>query len=197
MDWARFRRRFSVAHFQARHVQFRAMSSESPDQLDQEIAAKRAEIAQIEQALGAERNVLRGMLRAAELRPAVKMNGAPSHAARPETPAVLPSAEPPTSPRSGKPPGTLGSRWRSILGRHARTFGIGFAGPELWAANAATEGHPMSVKAVRDWLRRAAVDEHKYIERNGDTYRVSQTAVERFNLMTAEPSPEVSSDGSA
>ena len=55
----------------------------------------------------------------------------------------------------------------------------------------------MSVKAVRDWLRRAAVDEHKYIERNGDTYRVSQTAVERFNLMTAEPSPEVSSDGSA
>jgi len=100
---------------------------------------------------------------------------------------------PPT--RRGKAPGTLSNQWRTIM-EHVVLTGNRPSSPLQWSDMALVRGFNIEEKSVRDWLRRAAESEYHYIERIGDSYRVSDTAIQKFGFKTAEPPQEVPSGGS-
>ena len=112
--------------------------------------------------------------------------------------ASLPRAEAAARPTGsrGKAPGTISNQWRAIMGKVVVDGNQAWT-PDLWALAATETGHPMETKAARDWLRRAAEGPYGYIERQGEGYRVGAAAIEKFNLKTAAPPPEVPGDGAA
>ncbi len=162
------------------------------DPLDIEIAAKEATAIKLERDLDVVRVEIRTLRRAAELRPAVR-NVAP-------TKRVLYSPPPDFSAQQssgrGKAPGAISMQWRQIMGKMVAN-GNSLMAPDLWVLAASECGHEVDVDTARDWLRRAAKSDFGYIERDGDAFRVSQAAIQRFNLKAPEPPPEVTSDGSA
>lgn len=81
----------------------------------------------------------------------------------------------------GKAPGTLSNQWRAIMG--AFVVGGNFASPpETWRGIAMHAGYDIDTKTARDWLRRTAKSEHRYIQQIEDGYRVSDLAIEKFGL---------------
>ncbi len=170
----------------------------SQDPLDAEIAAKEATAVQMERDLDILRVEIRTLRRAAELRPTRKYLPPTKRVVLLNRPAV------PLSPTStshltvlrGKTPGALSMQWRSIM-RKIVANGNHFMPPDLWAVAAAECGYEVVMHSAGDWLRRAAVSEFGYIERDGEAFRVSESAIQRFNLKAPEPPPEVTRDGSA
>lgn len=79
----------------------------------------------------------------------------------------------------GKQPGTLSKEWRAVLAAHVAS-GNAFASPKDIAAHATSVGHPVEMKPTRDRLRKYL--SIGFTERDGDLYRVSQDAIERFGL---------------
>jgi hypothetical protein len=96
----------------------------------------------------------------------------------------------------GKAKGTISNQWRTVMG-HLVEQGNQALPYDLWTVAAQKCGYTLDVKAVRDWLRRGVGAQQGFIERHGDTYRVSALAIEKFGFKTAEPPPEVTGDGSA
>ena len=68
---------------------------------------------------------------------------------------------------------------------------------DMWSLAASEAGHTVPPKTAGDWLRRSSDNEYGYILRHGDSYNVSQGAIEKFNLKASEPPLEVASDSSA
>lgn len=92
----------------------------------------------------------------------------------------------------GKTPGAISGQWRAIMGRMVAD-GNRPEAPDVWAAAASALGYDLAPRAVNDWLRRASQDEHEYILRVAGRYRVSETAIEKFDL---RPKPGITaSDG--
>jgi len=167
--------------------------SHPPDQLDLEISAAREAVADMQRELQTRQITLSALERAAALRPRaagnVPLNSTISAIAR----SVATGRAPGTR---GKAPGTISGQWRSIMAAMVKGGNQPLT-PELVAVLADANGYRLEVKAVRDWLRRAAASEHRFIEREGDACRVSAAAIERFHFQTAAPSREVPSDGAA
>ena len=87
----------------------------------------------------------------------------------------------------GKAAGTLSTQWRTILTEVAKQAGRQPLTPDLWTVIANECGYSLDTRAVRDWLFRGGGATAGYVVREGDAYRVSDMAIERFNLKTAEP----------
>jgi hypothetical protein len=162
------------------------------DPLDQEIAAKKASIATKERDLEMERIELRALQRAASLRPFHRKNGV----SRLEHPAADAGGHAPRERSRGKLRGTLSNRWREIM-RRVVMEGNEPLPPDLWSVVAHQAGFDLEVKSARDWLRRGVGAQLGFIDRQGDAYRVSQAAIEKFNLKAATPPSEVPEDGVA
>jgi len=84
----------------------------------------------------------------------------------------------------GKQLGSISMEWRAVLAAHVAA-GNDFASPKDIAATSTAAGHPVEMKPTRDRMR-------KYIslgfaEREGDLYRVSQSAIDRFGLRREAP----------
>ena len=148
------------------------------DQLDREIAALEASVAEKERELEGLRLVLNTLKRAASLRPAavtwsgsaelhgsvaVAGKGFIAHGAR------------------GKTAGSINNTWKRILGRVVAEGNV-FLTPDLWALAASVIGISVSEKAAKDWLYRGGGHTGGYVERQGNAYRVSDLAITRFNL---------------
>jgi hypothetical protein len=175
------------------------IDSPSPDPLDVEISTRAAAVAKMEMALvemeravSIERIKLDALRHAATLRPVGKMNGSAHIGSYGTHTSVTLGAK---SSR-GKQPGTISNQWRAVMGKMAQSVGREPLPPDVWSAAARELGFKMEVKSIRDWLRRGVGAKLGFIDRDGDSdgYGVSQLAIEKFNLQTAAPPPEVSGD---
>jgi hypothetical protein len=149
----------------------------------------------MERAVSVERIKLEALRHAATLRPASKLNGG-THSAAATATASHDLNQPPR-PKRGKEKGTISNQWRAVMGRMVKEVGQEPFPPNSWYEAARTLGYSMEIKSIRDWLRRGVGAQLGFIDRHGDSYSVSALAIEKFNLKTATPSPEVSSDGVA
>lgn len=163
----------------------------NPDPLDLEIDAAKRAVADAERKLEMGRVMLAALEKAASLRPR-HSNGVVRHASAVDFDSL---GHQRIAVARGKAPGALSTQWRSIM-QNVVTAGNSPLTPDLWALTATEGGYPMDTKTARDWLRRAASSEFGFIVRDGDAYRVSDAAIERFSLKVAEPPLEVPSDGS-
>jgi hypothetical protein len=172
------------------------MDARHPDPLDTEIATVEARIVARERENEADRAELRGLKKAAQLRPLSKVNGVPPGAGRAfETPEFTFTQR---APR-GKAPGTLSNKWVATMARVV-AGGNPYLGPQQWSVFGQESGMPnLSPKAAHDWLRRSAANQLGFIQRSADgrVYRVGIPAIEKFGLKAAKPSPEDPGNGSA
>jgi hypothetical protein len=170
------------------------MISDSPtaDPLDCEIAVKASAIMAAERQLEIDRAELRALQRAATLRPATKINGN-AHTANRAIAALTESGTHNTRQSSGalargKARGSLNQQWRVVMGGVVAQ-GNQFLSPEGWAAIGRMMGYDIDTKRAAGWLRRGAGIEMDFIERNGDSYRVTDAAIERFGLAVNDTQP--------
>ncbi len=64
--------------------------------------------------------------------------------------------------------------------------------PGLWAVASRECGYEVSAKAVKDWLYRGGGATAGYVERQDDSYHVSQLAIDEFCL--AKPGQQSAAD---
>ena len=166
------------------------IESPTPDPLDIEIAKVEAAIA----GLGREIDKLRiqrdALKLAASLRPVLVGSILPGGASRPTISKLLALKG---STTRGKAPGAINNSWRLTLSRVVEE-GNNFLSPDLWAAAAKEVGVELQPKAARDWLYRGGGAKRGYVERRGDTYRVSDLAIEKFGLKAPKPPSEDTDD---
>jgi hypothetical protein len=95
---------------------------------------------------------------------------------------LISTSAPRTEGARGKAPGTLSNQWRSIMASFVFDGNMA-ATPEAWRRAAVQAGFAeIDTKAVRDWLRRAAKSEQRFIQQTVNGFRVSELAVEKFGL---------------
>jgi len=168
-----------------------------PDPLDAEIAAVRRVMMDARRVIEIQGAVLASLERVKAARDGVKPNGAaaldPVQLSAPAMGALNAHA---SASRRGKQPGAISNQWRDTMGKIVAD-GNHLMTPDLWSVAASECNYTIDAETARDWLRRAAKTTFGYIERQGDAFRVSQAAIQRFKLKAPEPPPEVTSDGSA
>lgn len=146
-------------------------SDQSPaDPLDREIAEKVAAIAAKERELEFERVELRTLQRAAALRPVAPTVRAPSS-----------GQERARGGGKGRVKGSLTRQWQTVMSRFVE-LGNEFQDAEGWVTVAELAGYQLTPRGTADWLRRGVGSQLGYIERQGDTYRVSYRAIEKFSF---------------
>ena len=160
-----------------------------------------AEIAAAQSAVAKAQGQLRTSLAILEVLERLKFSqGSPGQSQKMPPPIASSYGAPEGSPlpnRRGKAPGSLSSQWRKIMAKIVAA-GNDPMDPDYWCIAASEAGFPnMEVKAARDWLRRAAANEYGFILKHGDSFNVSDAAIEKFHLRTPKPSPEAPSDGFA
>jgi hypothetical protein len=163
------------------------IDSPTVDPLDREIADRSAAIAAKERELELERVELRALQRAAMLRPVAKMNGA-AHPRPQEHHQEDRLAEQPAKRSKGKArgkvAGTISNQWRQVMAR-AVELGNDLMPAEGWVMVADLAGYQLTPRGTADWLRRGVGAQLGFIERRGDNYRVSETAIEKFGFQPA------------
>ena len=166
-----------------------------PDPLDAEIAAVRRVMMDARHTIEIQGAVLASLERVKAARDGQKPSGA-----EPSSPVQLTYVPVgalnahANATRRGKLPGALSAQWRSTMGKLVAD-GNHLATPDLWSVAAAECGYEIDVDRARDWLRRSAASGLGFIERQGDAFRVSQAAIQRFNLQAPVPPSEGSDDG--
>lgn len=121
---------------------------------------------------------IRAFQRAADLLRPKLLNGT--------KPPVSVSPKPEEPAKRGKAKGDISKVWRAVMAKVALAGNMPLS-PDLWAVLSAECGRLVNVDAVRNWLRHGAAAENGYIVRTGDMYRLSDKAVQKFNLMVPDP----------
>jgi hypothetical protein len=143
------------------------------DKLDAIIDAKKRKVAEITAELERLHIEVGALEQAAALRPAVTLETTSQ-----ATLAVPASV---TNPRrSGRQPGSISHGWRHVLARW-------YAGGNAWRDIADIHGEVrpdmgLAYASVRERVRRFTEEGH--LERNGDKFRVTDTAAARFKLLS-------------
>jgi hypothetical protein len=154
----------------------------APDALSQEIADLELAALQKERELELVRIELKALKRAAELRPISYHEVGHGSVAHAQSYVVR-------SPHHGGPrgklAGTINNTYRETM-RRVVEEGNNYLTPDLWAVASKECGYELSVKAARDWLFRGGGAKSGYVERSGNSYRVSALAIDRFGFKRPE-----------
>lgn len=167
----------------------RAPITRAMDRLEEEIRRKRQAVEaaqreleqakerarQAQQQLDRESIELAAFQKAAQLRPA----GAP-----PEQQAMRQEAEPTHQRRLGRQPGAIKKEWREVL-RDMLRNGNRPQSPSAISLLAERFGLPHDAKSIRERFR--GFESHGFVEKVGDDYRVTDVAVQRFDLDGTSP----------
>lgn len=147
----------------------------SKDALDKEIEAKRLELEKARAQIAELEVELRALQRAAALRPPRSAHGA----SRPQHNA------PRRSGRGGRVPGAISKPWREILVRVSKAYPAGATVEDIASFGPAVGLPNLRARDARHQAEKYLA--HGFVERVGDRFKVTDSAVERFSAGAPAP----------